>query len=326
MRLFAGDAECHSEGNALQCVASDDVEDAENVCRSLGIPHYTFDMHEQFKTDVMERFCCEMLAGRTPNPCIDCNVHMKFGALHQKRCELGIDYLATGHYAQRHFSEQRQCFQLFKAADAGKDQTYVLYNLTQEELAHTLFPLGSYQKSDVRRIAARHGFATASKRESQDICFIPDGDKNGFLERFTGHTPVPGDIIDKEGAVIGRHTGLERYTAGQRKGIGIAAAEPLYVIGKDMGHNQLIVGTAEQAVVRDVVAGSINLICGDTLDPQKPLAAKMNYTQIPQPCRAQALGQGRMKIAFDEPQRPSAPGQALVLYDGDRLIGGGTIL
>ncbi len=356
MKLFGG--EVLPEGADSACCSLDDVEDARAVCRRLGIPHYTFNFGELFGAQVIDRFCDAYLSGATPNPCIDCNRYLKFEALQRRRRELGLGYVATGHYARRAFDEATGRWQLLRGRDGTKDQSYVLYHLTQDYLAHMLFPLGELTKADVRRLARENGFVTAEKSESQDICFVPDGDHVGFIERRLGRRGVlgagqpagassasgalsqgeengtsdgsvaafqPGEIVDLSGRVLGRHRGLIHYTIGQRKGIGVAAAEPLYVFAKDVRANRLIVGFKDDILVRGVVADDINLIAVATLEGPRRVQVKTHYRQVPLPATVEQVAEGELAVTFDDPQRAAAPGQAVVLYDGDIVIGGGTI-
>ena len=318
MKLYAG------EGAEGTCCSLDDVEDAKSVCRRLGIPHYTFDFTREFDRDVMAPFASEYEAGRTPNPCIACNRHLKFERLWQRARELGCDYIATGHYARIVWSEDGG-LRLHKAADQDKDQSYVLYFLSQEQLAHTLFPLGEYTKAEVREIAAAQGFINAKKHDSQDICFVPDGDYGAFLERYTGKQYASGDFIDKNGIVLGRHRGTVRYTLGQRKGLGVPAATRLYVTEKDMENNTVTLGSNDELFSRELVARDLRFPGPDAVSDGQPMAAKVRYRQTEQPCRVFWSGPDGLRVVFDTPQRAVTAGQAVVLYDGDVILGGGTI-
>ncbi|WP_296012940.1 tRNA 2-thiouridine(34) synthase MnmA [uncultured Adlercreutzia sp.] len=330
----------HAEGG---CGSSREVEDARSVCRRLGIPHRTYDLADRFEEAVVEPFCRAWCAGLTPNPCVVCNRRLKFEALQQARRAEGFGFVATGHYARRAFDERSGRWQLLRARDESKDQSYFLYHLTQDTLAHMLFTLGELTKPEVRAIARERGFVTADKPESQDICFVPDGDYVGFIERRLGNgcggdeacaesegAPLasafePGDIVNRAGEVLGRHWGLIHYTAGQRKGIGVAAREPLYVIGKDPKRNQLVVGFADEARCAGVVARDVNLIGGEFWEGPRPVQVKTHYRQQPVEAVAERTGEDELTITFAEPQRVAAPGQAAVLYDGDEILGGGTI-
>ena len=304
------------------CGALNDADDAKNVCLRLRIPHYIFDFTSEFDRNVVAPFAMEYENGRTPNPCIACNRHLKFGALWQKAQELGCDYIATGHYA-RIVSDSAGALRLRKAADLEKDQSYVLYFLSQEQLSHTLFPLGELTKAQVRQIAKKHGFINAKKQESQDICFIPDGDYGTFLEQYTGKKYDPGDFIDPNGHVLGQHKGAVRYTLGQRKGLGVSAESRLYVLGKDMANNTVTLGSNDALFTRELTALNVNL--AESIPPEgRALKAKIRYRQTEQPCRAFLTG-NRLCVKFDAPQRAVTSGQAVVLYDGDTVFGGGTI-
>lgn len=320
-----GDA---GKGEGSTCGSARDVEDARAVCRRLDIPHDAFDLRDRFDAAVIRPFCDAYLGGRTPNPCIDCNRFLKFEALQQRRRAMGLDYVATGHYARRRWDEATGCWQLLRASDPAKDQSYVLYHLTQDTLAHMLFPLGELTKDEVRELARAHGFVTAEKPESQDICFVPDGDYTGFIAGRCGADTAfsPGEIVDREGRVLGEHAGLIRYTIGQRKGIGVAAREPLYVLGKDASANRLIVGFKDELLSSGVVACDVNLISGGVLEGPREVQVKTHYRQRPVPAVAEQAGPDELTVTFDEPQRAAAPGQAAVLYEGDIVLGGGTIV
>lgn len=320
-----GDA---GKGEGSTCGSARDVEDARAVCRRLDIPHDAFDLRDRFDAAVIRPFCDAYLGGRTPNPCIDCNRFLKFEALQQRRRAMGLDYVATGHYARRRWDAATERWRLLRASDPAKDQSYVLYHLTQDTLAHMLFPLGELTKDEVREMARAHGFVTAEKPESQDICFVPDGDYAGFIAGRCGADTAfsPGEIVDREGRVLGEHAGLIRYTIGQRKGIGVAAREPLYVLGKDAFANQLIVGFKDELLSSGVVACDVNLISGGVLEGPREVQVKTHYRQRPVPAVAEQTGPDELTVTFDEPQRATAPGQAAVLYKGDIVLGGGTIV
>lgn len=305
------------------CCSLSDVEDAKSVCRRMGIPHYTLNFTREFDRDVMAPFVASYEAGLTPNPCIECNRHLKFQALWRRAQELGCDFLATGHYAR--IAEVDGGLRLQKAADQSKDQTYVLYFLSQQQLLHTRFPLGNLTKAEVRALAEKNGFRNARKHDSQDICFVPDGDYGAFLERYTGKRYAPGDFVDPAGKVLGQHRGAIRYTLGQRKGLGIPAEKRLYVIGKDMEENTVTLGDNDQLFSRSLLAGDPHL--NVPLPPEGlSCRGKVRYRQTEQPCRVFPAGEGRIRVEFDEPQRAITPGQTLVLYEEDTVLGGGTIL
>ncbi len=305
-----------------------DAEDAREVCQRLGIPHGTLDLKERFATCVIDTFCASYLDGRTPNPCIQCNRTLKLASLQQVRRARGMGSVATGHYVRRAFDPHTGTWQLLRAADPDKDQSYVLYHLTQEDLAHMLFPLGDLTKDAVRRLAAEQGFGNAQKAESQDICFVPDGDHVGFIARRCGMDArafAPGDIVDETGAVRGQHQGLIRYTLGQRKGIGIANAEPLYVKAKDVAHGRLIVAPRAGLLTSTVAVEDVNVISGDTRPRTCAVTVKLSYRQDPVPAEIQLLEDRKALIRLAEPQTRPAPGQSAVAYVGDVVLCGGTV-
>lgn len=323
LRLYAG-ADAAPDG-ARTCCSLEDVEDARAVARRLGIRHYTFNFTEAFERDVIERFVQGYLAGETPNPCIDCNKHIKFSALLRRAQLMGCTHVATGHYARIVRGANGRML-LQTGLDAGKDQSYMLYGMTQRELAHTLFPLGALTKAEVRALALENGFGNARKRDSQDICFVPDGDYVGFMERYTGKFYPDGDFIDTTGKVVGRHHGAVRYTNGQRKGLGLALGAPVYVCDKDMEKNTVTVGPESELFTTTLVAGDFNWISIPELTAPMRVKAKARYRQPEQPATVRPLPDGKVEVEFDEPQRAITRGQAVVLYDGDVVVGGGTIL
>lgn len=305
------------------CCSLDDVLDAKSVCARLGIRHYTLNMTDDFKSEVIERFISAYQNGFTPNPCIDCNRYMKFSKMLHKAQELDIDYVATGHYAR--IEKQGDRYLLKKAVDLSKDQSYVLYSLTQEQLKVTKFPLGNYTKAQVREIAEENGFVNARKHESQDICFVPDGDYSNFIEYYTGRTYPCGDFVDMNGKRLGEHKGIIRYTIGQRRGLGLALPASMYVVEKDVEHNKVILGFNDDLFKREVNVKNISFTACDRLERQEHLCAKIRYNQKEQPAVVTQTDENHLKIVFDEPQRAITKGQAAVLYDGDTVVGGGTI-
>ena len=306
------------------CCSLDDIDDARRVCYQLGIDHLVLNFTEQFERDVIQYFAEQYAAGRTPNPCIACNRHLKFDAMLQKARLLGFDFIATGHYAV--ITQNDSGRWLLKRAPASKDQSYVLYAMTQDQLAHTLFPLGGYTKKEIRHIAQEQGFINADKPDSQDICFVPDGDYASFIEQYTGQSSEPGDFVDKEGKVLGKHKGQIHYTIGQRRGLGISAPESLYVCGKSLDSNEVILGGKQDLMSNYCYINDINLIPWDHLDAPIKCKVKTRYRQPEQPATVEQIGEDLIKITFDEPQRAVTPGQAAVLYDDDMVLGGGTIL
>ena len=306
------------------CCSLDDVEDARSVAYKLGMPYYVFNFSDDFKEKIICKFIESYENGRTPNPCIDCNRYMKFDKLYERAKLLGCEYVVTGHYAR--IDKENGRYVLKKALDASKDQSYVLYSLTQDQLAHTLFPLGGTSKDETRRIAEECGFSNAHKPDSQDICFVPDGDYAKVIALHTGKTYAPGDFIDKDGSVIGTHRGIVHYTIGQRKGLGVSAATPLYVCKIDVGQNTVTLGEDRDLFSTELTVGDFNWISGEA--PRDPFKcdAKIRYRQKQQPATVFPLEDEKVKIVFDEPQRAITPGQAAVLYDGETVLGGGAIL
>jgi tRNA-specific 2-thiouridylase len=301
----------------------DAAQDAEAVAARLGIPFYVFDLSERFRKAVMDDFVGCYERGLTPNPCIVCNRYLKFGAFLDIAREMGCDCVVTGHYAK--IEEENGRFLLKKAADEAKDQTYFLYTLTQEQLAHTRFPLGELTKAEARAIAEEQGFINAKKRDSQDICFVPDGDYMAFMERYTGKTYENGNYLDLSGKVVGRHKGAVAYTLGQRKGLGLAMGAPVYVCGKDMAANTVTVGPNEALFHASLRAADWNWIAIEGLKEPIRVMAKARSRMIEQPATVYPEEGGFARVEFDEPQRAITPGQAVVLYDGDTVVGGGTI-
>lgn len=305
------------------CCSLDDVLDAKSVCARLGIRHYTLNMTEDFKKEVIERFISAYQNGFTPNPCIDCNRYMKFSKMLRKAQELDIDYVATGHYAR--IEKHGDRYILKKAVDLSKDQSYVLYSLTQEQLKVTKFPLGNYTKQQVREIAEENGFVNARKHESQDICFVPDGDYSKFIEYYTGKTYPCGDFVDMNGKRLGEHKGIIRYTIGQRRGLGLALPASMYVVEKDVDNNKVILGFNDDLFKKEVNVKNISFTACEGLNKPERLCAKIRYNQKEQPATVTQTDENHFTIVFDEPQRAITKGQAAVLYDGDTVVGGGTI-
>ena len=324
MRLYdnAPDDGC----DANTCCSLEDVEDARSVARRLGMPFYAFNFKADFREKVIEKFIHCYECGLTPNPCIDCNRHLKFDHLLRRGMELGCDYVVTGHYAQIRQDGQTGRYILYKAADASKDQSYVLYSLTQEQLAHTRFPLGGLSKAQAREIAEAQGFVNARKHDSQDICFVPDGDYVAFMQRHTGKDYPSGDFLDVNGNVVGHHQGAVRYTLGQRKGLGLAMGAPVYVYAKDMEKNTVTVGPNEALYSTSLLAADWNWFPFPELTEPLRVTAKARYNQPPQPATVYPEENGTARVVFDAPQRALTPGQAVVLYDGDMVVGGATII
>ena len=307
------------------CCSLDDVEDARSVAMRLGIPYYVFNFADRFRECVIDRFINAYENGRTPNPCIDCNRFLKFDALFRRARELGCERIVTGHYAGITYDETSGRYLLRKAADPSKDQSYVLWSMTQEQLAHTEFPLSALSKEETRAIAEQNGLINARKHDSQDICFVPDGDYAAFVERFTGKTYPSGDFLTEEGQKIGRHKGIIRYTIGQRRGLGLALPEPLYVCRLDIENNNVILGTNESLFSKELIANEINLIAVPRIEGEIRLKAKVRYRQKEEWATVSQPDSKTIRVVFDKPQRAITKGQSVVLYDGDVVFGGGII-
>lgn len=302
-----------------------DIEDARMVAHKLGFSHYVFNFCDFFRKSVLDHFISEYENGRTPNPCVDCNKNVKLGALFSKAAELGCDYIATGHYANVKFDEASGRWQLLRGDDRRKDQSYMLYTLSQQQLAHILFPLGHLNKPEIRKKAAGEGLSNAQKPDSQDICFVPDGDYAAVIRNVTQREPQPGKFVHLDGTVLGTHKGQLHYTIGQRKGLGIAYAYPLYVIKKDIAKNIVYVGPEEALFSDTLTAENCNLIAWEKLEGPVRVTAKPRYGAQDVPATISPLPDGTIRVKFDEPQRALTPGQAVVFYQGDVVAGGGTI-
>ncbi|MBO5344158.1 MAG: tRNA 2-thiouridine(34) synthase MnmA [Ruminococcus sp.] len=300
--------------------------DAERVAEKLGFQYITVDMKECFRKYVMEYFCNSYLNGRTPNPCIECNRCVKFGEMLKIAQKNGCDYIATGHYAVCEYDEKRGRYLLKRSADRSKDQTYMLYSLTQEQLAHIIFPLGNMEKSAVREIAAENGLINADKPDSQDICFVPDGKYVEFIEKFTGEKAQSGNYVDMSGKILGKHKGHINYTPGQRKGLGIALGKPAYVVKKDCKTNTVVLGDESDLYTMSLIAENVNLISVEKITEPMRITAKARYSQKDCAATLSKTEDGRYLVEFDEPQRAVTSGQAVVFYDGDIVVGGGTII
>ena len=322
MRLYENEDAGLPRGST--CCALDDVEDARRVAYTLGMPHYVFNYKDAFREQVMARFAAAYQRGATPNPCLDCNRYLKFRHLYDRAALLGCDTIATGHYAR--IERENGRYLLKKALDASKDQSYVLYMLTQEQLAHTQFPLGALRKAETRQLADSLGFFNARKPDSQDICFVPDGDYAAFIRRHTGKADTPGNFVDESGRILGRHRGIAHYTIGQRKGLGIPSNQPLYVKAIDPKSNQVVLSGNDALFSQQLTGGNFNWIAWEAPPRQFRCSAKIRYRQTEQPCEVTVEENGSVQVLFDRPQRAITPGQAVVLYDGDTVLGGGTIL
>lgn len=307
------------------CCSLEAVEDARRVCDTLGIPHYTLNFREVFEREVVRDFLLEYKRGRTPNPCIRCNRYVKFAALLDKAKSLGARYLATGHYARVERSLSGR-YLLKKSLHPAKDQSYALYSLTQEQLAHTLFPLGELEKTETRRLASQLGLVTASKVESQEVCFVPDGDRRAFVSERLPEAARTGPIVNASGEVLGTHPGVAFFTVGQRKGLGLAAGKPLYVIDILAEEHTVVVGEEHELYCSGLVAEDVNWVSVEQPPAPIRVSAKIRYRSNEILATAAARPDGRLEVRFDAPQRAVSPGQAVVLYDGDSVVGGGTII
>ena len=307
------------------CCSLNDVEDARLVALRLGIDFHVFGFTSEFKEWVIDDFVRTYLEGGTPNPCIECNKHLKFGRFLDRAEMLGFDFIATGHYVTSHYDEASGRWLLKRSADRAKDQSYVLYGMTQHQLAHTLFPVGEMSKTEIRAIAEENELVNAEKPDSQDICFIPDGDYVRFITERVGEQPE-GDIVLEDGTLLGRHRGLISYTIGQRRGVGVSYSEPLFVTAKDMANNRLVMGTAEQVCSKSLTADNVNFIAFESLTAPLRCTAQTRYHQQDVPCTVHPLNDGKVQVEFDSPHKAVSKGQAVVFYDGEYVLGGGVIL
>ena len=308
------------------CCSLDDVEDARSVAYQMDMPYYVFNFTADFHTEVMDRFVEAYENGCTPNPCIDCNRYLKFDKMFHRMQEIGYDYIVTGHYARVEYDENRGRYLLKKAVDDTKDQSYVLYMLTQEQLAHVKLPLGGLRKDQVRVIAEEHGFINARKHDSQDICFVPDGDYASFIENTTDQVLPTGNFVTPEGKVLGKHKGIIHYTVGQRKGLGLALGYPAFVLEIRPETNEVVIGTYEESLTYTVRANELNFMSVEQITEPVRIFAKIRYNHKGAWCTVERTGEDEIVCTFDEPIRAATPGQAVVLYDGEYVLGGGTIL
>ena len=315
-----------------RCCSLDDVYDARRVAEELGFPFYVLNLEREFERDVVEPFVASYLSGETPIPCVSCNGRLKFASLDKLAASLGCDKVATGHYARVEFDEPTNRYRLFRGRNLQKDQSYFLWELTQEQLSRAMFPLGEMSKPEVRDVAREHSLAVAEKSESQEICFVPDGNYAGFIDRYleaeaaSERLPGEGEIVDQSGAVVGHHGGIHRYTIGQRRGIGIASAQPLYVTNIDAKKNQVVVGQQDELLSREFIAAGVNWVAFDEPATSVRAAVRVRYRHEPAAASLTPLEHHRVRVVFDEPQRAITPGQATVFYDGDEVVGGGWIV
>jgi tRNA-specific 2-thiouridylase len=315
-----------------RCCSLDDVYDARRVAEELGFPFYVLNLERDFERDVVQPFVNSYLSGETPIPCVSCNSRLKFASLDRLAVSLGCEKVATGHYARVEFDSATNRYKLLRGQNHQKDQSYFLWELTQSQLSRAMFPLGEMSKPEARDAARNHGLAVAEKKESQEICFVPDGDYAGFIDRYleaesaTDRLPGAGEIVDTAGRVIGEHGGIQRYTIGQRRGIGIADARPLYVISLDADHNRVVVGNDQELLSREFTAAGVNWVTID--DPVNEVTAdvRVRYRHMAAPATLKPMANGRVHVVFDEPQRAITPGQATVFYRGEEVIGGGWIV
>lgn len=320
---------CDINTRGRTCCSLEDIEDARSVALNLDIDYLVLNHTQDFRAQVIDRFIDAYKAGQTPNPCIDCNRYIKFASFFEQADLLGFDYLATGHYARVKYDEASGRHLLMRGKDSWKDQSYVLYSLTQDQLAHTLFPLGDYDKPEIREIADRLEFVNADKPDSQDICFVPDGNYRNFLEG-EGVVVDAGDFVDKAGNVLGKHKGIEAYTVGQRRGLGITSDRPLFVIDKCVENNTVVLGYEEDLYAPGLIAEDVNWISIADLEGELEVSCKIRYSHSEVKATLKPIlnedGSKQVEVRFHEPQKAVTPGQASVFYQGDVVVGGGTIV
>lgn len=323
MKLLGGGGIELDEEHA--CCSKEDIADAKKVAEKLGMEHYVYDFSEHFAKKVVDKFVHAYETGATPNPCIECNRYLKFERLFEEAENLGCDSIATGHYARVEYNGENGRWCLKKAKDISKDQSYVLYSLSQNQLSKVIFPLGDMTKAEARKIAEENGFINAHKKESQDICFVKNEDYTDFIERYTGKSYPCGNFVDTDGNILGNHKGIIHYTVGQRKGLGLALPAPLYVCRLDTEKNEVVLCPNEGLFTKELTANNINLISVPDLYTPMRIKAKVRYRHTEQDATAVQIDENTIQVTFDEPQRAITKGQAVVLYDGDTVVGGGTI-
>ncbi len=324
MQIWQDEEEEALEENGGCCGLSA-VEDARRTAQLLNIPHYVMNFKAEFKQSVMDYFVAEYLEGRTPNPCIACNRYVKWEALLKRSLEIGADYIATGHYAQILRLENGR-YSLARSVTAAKDQTYALYNLTQEQLSHTLMPVGAYSKEEIRKMAEQAGLSVANKPDSQEICFVPDQDYAGFIERTTGKPSPEGNFVKADGTVLGRHKGIIHYTIGQRRGLGLPMGRRVVVTKIRPETNEVVIGEQEDVWTDQLLADRLNWMSVPGLAGEREAVAKIRYNHTGTPCTIWETAPDQVRVFFHEPVRAVTPGQAVVFYDGECVLGGGTIL
>ena len=308
------------------CCSLSAVDDARRVADKLGIPYYVLNFKEVFRNKVVDYFKHEYIKGKTPNPCIACNRYVKFDALLQKAVSMGMDYIATGHYARVEYDRSRARYLLKKSAAPDKDQTYALYTLTQDQLSRTLFPIGDYKKDRVREMAREIGLSVASKPDSQEICFVEDNDYARFISESTGSEVKQGFFVDAKGRILGKHRGIIHYTIGQRKGLGISFGKPMYVLAVNAEKNTVVLGGEDEVYTGKMTAADLNFISIDSLDGDMEITAKIRYSAKEAAAVIKPASDGKVHVVFETPQRAVTPGQSVVFYNGDLVVGGGTIV
>ena len=309
------------------CCSLSDIEDARSVCVKLGIPYYVFNFKDDFKEKVIDNFISCYQKGMTPNPCIECNKYLKFGFMYEKAKELGCNYIATGHYAKTEYSEKYQRWVLKKSKAGKKDQSYVLWNIPKDLIEHVLFPLSDFEsKDEIRAIARAHDLKVANKPDSEDICFVPDGNYKKFLENNSDIKPKKGNIVTTKGEILGKHNGLYNYTIGQRKGLGISYKEPLFVVGLNKEKNEVIVGVKDEIYKKEMYVTDINLLLFDEIKEKMKVNVKTRYSSKEEPATIQMIDNNTMKVEFENPVARITPGQSAVFYLDDIVVGGGKII
>jgi tRNA-specific 2-thiouridylase len=308
-----------------RCCSLDDLYDARRVAQAIGIPHYIVNFEEEFRERVLRNFVNEYTHGRTPIPCVHCNADLKFSTLLDRASSLGAPAVATGHYARVHFDENAGRYRLLRGADPDKDQSYFLFPLTQDQLAHAVFPVGHLTKPEVRAHAQRLGLAVADKPDSHELCFVPEGSPGDFIARHTDAAPAGGDIVDTSGHVVGHHRGVHHYTVGQRKGLGVSGPAPMYVLKLEPEERRIVVGREADLGRSALTASEVNWISGAPPDGPRRLTARIRHRHADAPATVTPDGRTGAQVVFDEPQRAITPGQAVVFYDGDDVVGGGWI-